>query len=72
MRKTEVLPLNWQKDIKEQFDVDIHLIDNDFALLDNANILPAFYYLLKSHLNNLLSNKEAHFVKQFSELIETQ
>ena len=40
-----ITPMNWQSDFKD--DMDVISIDNDFILLDNIKIFPAFKYPFK-------------------------
>ena len=44
-RRNKITPLNWQSDFKD--DMDVISIDNDFILLDNIKIFPAFKYPFK-------------------------
>ncbi|MDR1402997.1 MAG: hypothetical protein LBJ60_04755, partial [Tannerellaceae bacterium] len=47
--RKEILPLNWQKDLKKNEGVDIESIDDDLLMFDNINrkMLPAFSYPFK-------------------------
>jgi AraC-like DNA-binding protein len=52
--KKSVPQINWQGDIKEQLGIDIQMIDSDFALLDKANMLPAFHFPFKLDVTTIM------------------
>lgn len=52
--KKAVSQIDWQSDMKEQFGVDIQMIDGDFALIDRANVLPAFSFPFKLDVTTVM------------------
>ena len=50
----EITPLMWQKDLKDKFGGNIQSIDEDFLMLDNVKVLPAFSHPFKMDVTTFI------------------
>ncbi|MDR0811981.1 MAG: helix-turn-helix domain-containing protein [Paludibacter sp.] len=49
-----ITPLTWQSDLKNNLDLEIQSIDDDFLIFDNVKVLPAFAYPFRIDVTNFI------------------